>query len=161
MSRPRQKLDECKQGAEVLHRLKKEPYGWKAGVQFLYAESVGLEWNTAFLQQIASHDLDAVHVVIYDGAGFHHRDGDPSLPSNVRIVNLPPYSPELNPVEKLWDIVRDGICNQVFSSIEQLRETVTDEVSRYWKDAKAVFKLIGNGWLLDQANAIGLAVIPI
>ena len=38
-------------------------------------------------------------------AGFHHRDGHAALPSNVRIVRLPPYSPELNPVEKLWDIV--------------------------------------------------------
>ena len=133
----------------------------KAGAQFIYAESVGLEWNAAFLQQIASHDPDAVHVVIYDGAGFHHRDGDPSLPANVRIVSLPPYSPELNPVEKLWDIVRDGICNQVFSSIEELQAAITEVVSRYWQDAKAVFNLIGRGWLLDQANAIGLNVIPL
>jgi transposase len=133
----------------------------KAGAQFLYAESVGLEWNSAFLGQIAAHDPDAVHVVIYDGAGFHHRDGDPALPANVRIVNLPAYSPELNPVEKLWDIVRDAICNRVFSSLQQLQEAITAVLSRYWQDAKAVFNLIGRGWLLAQANVIGPDVIPI
>jgi len=41
MSRPRQKLDECKQGAEVLHRLKKEPPGWKR--ERLQALKLGLE----------------------------------------------------------------------------------------------------------------------
>ena len=133
----------------------------RAGTQFLYAQGVGLEWNEAFLGQIAAHDPAALHVVIYDGAGFHHRDGNPDLPETARIVNLPPYSPELNPVEKLWDIVRDAICNRVFESLEQLQEAITPVLSRYWQDARAVFELIGRGWLLAQANAIGRNIIPI
>lgn len=82
----------------------------RSGAQFLYAETVSLEWNRAFLEQIAAHDPESLHVVIYDGAGFHHRDGAAELPANVRMLTLPPSSPELNPVEKLWNIVRDGIC---------------------------------------------------
>ena len=48
--------------------------------------------------------------MIGDGAGFHHRegqDGVESFAANIHVLTLPPYSPELNPIEKLWDIVKD------------------------------------------------------
>ena len=44
-------------------------------------------------------DPDAIHVVIRDQAGFHLRDGDPRLPARVRIIDLPPFTPELNRAE--------------------------------------------------------------
>lgn len=133
----------------------------RSGVQFLYAPSVSLEWNQAFLAQIAAHDPESVHVVIYDGAGFHHRDGAPEVPANVRLITLPPYSPELNPVEKLWNIVRDGICNRVFASLQELTDGLTAVLSRFWRNARAVFSLIGSGWLLSEANASGAVIIPV
>ena len=40
-------------------------------------------------------------VLIWDGAGFHTGE-DVVVPSNVSLIQLPPYSPELNPVENLW-----------------------------------------------------------
>ncbi|MEO5912965.1 MAG: transposase [Luteolibacter sp.] len=61
-------------------------------------------------------------MLIRDQAGFHLRDGDTRLPSRVRIIDLTPYSPELNPCEQLWDIVKDDIGNRVFETIEALRE---------------------------------------
>lgn len=132
----------------------------RAGAEFCYLNTVSLECGGLFLGQIAARDPGSIHVVIYDGAGFHHRDRAPALPDNVRIVSLPPYSPELNPVEKLWDIVRDGICNRVFRSLEELQEAIAAVLSLYWRDARRVFSLIGNGWLLAQANASGESVIP-
>ena len=47
-----------------------------------------------------SSDPAAIHVLIQDGAGFHLPDGHARLPENVRVLTLPAYSPELNPVEK-------------------------------------------------------------
>ena len=44
-------------------------------------------------------------VLIWDGAGFH-TSGDLVVPSNVSLILLPPYSPELNPVENLWHYLR-------------------------------------------------------
>jgi transposase len=38
---------------------------------------------------------------------FHLRDGDTRLPERVRIIDLPPYNPELNPCEQLWDVIKD------------------------------------------------------
>jgi transposase len=95
----------------------------------------------------------AIHVLIRDPAGFHLRDGDPRLPERVRIIDLPPYCPEFNPCEQLWDIVKDGIGNQVFSSIEEVRQATIPTLRRYWDDAAAVLRLVGRGWMLDQVNA--------
>jgi transposase len=129
--------------------------------QFWHVSTVDLDCNQAFLQQLAAADPASVHVIIYDGAGFHHRDGHAGLPSNVRIVHLPPYSPELNPVEKLWDIVRDGICNRVFPALAELRVALNAKLRPYWEDPSQVLSLLGSGWLLTQANAIGPTVLPV
>ena len=59
-------------------------------------------------------------MVIYDGAGFHHRGGHAALPANVRVIALPAYSPELNPVERLWDQVRDALANELHANLEAL-----------------------------------------
>jgi transposase len=42
----------------------------------------------------------------HDGAGWHQA-ADLKVPDNMRPVRLPPYSPELNPVDHLWDEIRE------------------------------------------------------
>jgi transposase len=59
-----------------------------------------------------------MHVVIGDGAGFHHRNGAGELPANLKIITLLRYSPELNPVEKFWDIVKDMICSKAWPKLD-------------------------------------------
>lgn len=81
---------------------------------FAHLPSMSQEWDESYLRDLAFIEPDAVRVLIRGQAGFHMRYGDPRLPSNVRIVGLPPYSPELNPCEHLWDIVKDEIANKVF-----------------------------------------------
>ena len=72
----------------------------------------------------------------------------------MRIVDLPPYNPELNPCEQMWDIVKDDTCNQIFPNIEALRETIRLTLQRFWDDAQSVIRLIGRDWFLPQLNAM-------
>ena len=59
-----------------------------------------------FLEQMSRGLPAGVHaVLICDGAGFH-TSGDLEVPSNISVILLPPYSPELNPVENLWHYLR-------------------------------------------------------
>src|SRR3954453_8813540 len=59
-----------------------------------------------FLEQLSRELPAGVHaVLIWDGAGFH-TSGDLEVPSNISLILLPPYSPELNPVENLWHYLR-------------------------------------------------------
>jgi hypothetical protein len=118
----------------------------------------GLGGEYQFYRQIGQSDPAAVHVLIQDGAGFHLRDGDAHLPDNVRIITLPAYSPELNPIEGLWDQVKDGLCNKVFATLAELEIVLRDELQRFWRDAHRVRSRIFD-WLLDQANTSSSAII--
>lgn len=128
-------------------------------MQVAYWDSVDLDITRNFLDQIATADPGAQHVVIYDGAGFHPKAHLHELPAHVHVIQLPAYSPELNPVEGLWDILRDEVCNQVFDSVEQVQERLTPALAEYWEQASKVMRLV-HGWIRRSANASYPNIIP-
>jgi transposase len=132
------------------------------GAEFFYTPTVNLECSALFLSQIRTIDPEAIHVMIWDGAGFHQQDQAAEVPANVRLLKLPAYSPELNPIEKLWDIAKGAICNRVFGTLAELETALTGALAQYWSDARRVHDLISTkGWLVAQANAISPNVLLI
>jgi transposase len=121
---------------------------------FCHVPFVSLDCDREYLRDLVRTDAQATHILIRDQAGFHLRDGDPRLPPRVRIIDLPPYSPQLNPCEQLWDVIKDEIANIVFESIEALREGMKPALQRFWEDASAVLSLIGRPWLRCSANSL-------
>ncbi|MDA0578524.1 MAG: IS630 family transposase [Verrucomicrobia bacterium] len=121
--------------------------------EFRILPTVGLELTHGFLEQIAASDPQAQHVVIWDQAGFHHREGDPRTPPRVHLLALPAYSPELNPVERLWDLLKDTLCNRVYHGIQALEDAACEALQPFLQDAARVRSLVGDGWLRAQANA--------
>lgn len=74
-----------------------------------------------FLDQLSATIPARVHVVlVWDGAGYHVAKRL-RVPSNLSVVRLPPYSPELNPVERLWLYLRSHYwSNRVYPDIDAL-----------------------------------------
>jgi transposase len=65
---------------------------------------------------------DAHAVVILDGAGWHRSQGL-AVPGNITLLELPPYSPELNPVERIWHYLRSHwLANSVFPSLADIMD---------------------------------------
>ncbi len=63
-----------------------------------------------------------------DGAGWH-KSKNLIIPKNIQIVLLPPYCPELNPVERLWRYIKDNtIKNKVFETLTELENLVCEFV---------------------------------
>ena len=122
-------------------------------VHFAHLPGVNLEWDESYLRNLVATAPGVIHVLIRDQAGFHLRDGDARLPAQVRIVDLPPYSPELNPCEQLWDILKDDIANRVFPTISKLRVGMKATLRRYWEDTALVLRLIGRPWMQAELNA--------
>ncbi|WP_040622263.1 transposase, partial [Rhodovulum sp. PH10] len=58
-------------------------------------------------------------VLVLDGAGWHTSPGL-AVPDGLRLVYLPPYSPELQPAEHLWALVDEPIVNRHFKTIDDL-----------------------------------------
>ena len=99
------------------------------------------ELNTAvvnlFLEQF-SRDLPAgVHaVLIWDGAGFHSGKAL-VVPDNVSLIRLPPYSPELNPVENLWHYLRSHHwSNREYEGYKGLEEEAVRSLNAVCQDAE-------------------------
>ena len=62
-------------------------------------------------------------VVICDGAGWHQQGGALKLPDNIVLLHLPPYSPELNPMENVWAYLRSNkLCALVWNSYDEILE---------------------------------------
>ena len=122
-------------------------------VELLFTPAIDQDIHATFLRQIADSDPTAWHVSIADQAGFHLQADDTRLPANIRLLPLPPYSPELNPVEKLGDLVKDAICNQLFTALRPLEDAILAELEPLRQSGACVAALIGQGWLLEQANA--------
>jgi transposase len=59
-------------------------------------------------------------VLVLDGAPGH-RSGRVSWPEGIEALPLPPYSPELNPVERLFEELRAKLSNMIFTSVEAMR----------------------------------------
>jgi len=126
--------------------------GGDGRAEALFLPTVSLECSRIFLAQIAASDPHAEHIVIWDQAGFHQATGQTCVP-RVRILSLPPYSPELNPVEKLGILIKGAIANTLFPSLRSLEDKICEELRPLWTEPARVRQLIGDGWLLSEANA--------
>src|SRR3954451_5524012 len=89
------------------------------------------ELNTAvvnlFLEQLSLQLAPGVHaVLLWDGAGYH-LGKDLVVPANLSLINLPPYSPELNRVENLWHYLRAHYWSHgVYPDYDALLEVATE-----------------------------------
>lgn len=74
------------------------------------------------LTEIATQVAPGSHaVLILDGAGWHQTGGELKVPENISILHLPPYCPELNPVENIWQYIRQNyLANRIFSSYKDI-----------------------------------------
>lgn len=69
----------------------------------------------------------AFAVVLVDGAGWHRTGGQLVVPDNVGLLRLPPYSPELNPVENVWQYLRQNfLSNRVFDTYDAIVDACCD-----------------------------------
>jgi transposase len=125
----------------------------KNAAQFLCLPRVDLEMSRLFLEHLVALDPQAEHVVIQDRAGFHLNPELHELPAGVQVLPLPPYSPELNPVEAIGDVIKDRIGNALWATLEALEEAIGEELRPIYESAERVRSLVSHGWLIDQVNA--------
>ncbi len=73
------------------------------------------------LDEISAHVAPGAHAVLMmDRAGWH-MTGKLQVPDNITILPLPPKAPELNPVENIWQFMRDNwLSNRVFKSYKEI-----------------------------------------
>jgi hypothetical protein len=93
-------------------------------------DSLVLPWVSAqtmsmFLAEVAQRHASEFVLMVMDQAGWHIA-GELSVPANMRLMFLPPYSPELNPAEHVWEAIReDCFANHVFRDLVHVEQALT------------------------------------
>ena len=117
----------------------------------LILPQVNGECMQLFIAEIAARYPAENIVMILDGAGWHKTAFD--LPKNLRLHFLPPYSPELNPQEHLWDELREKYFhNIVFDSLDALEDQLADGLRALEFDAETVKSISAWDWIINAVS---------
>lgn len=90
---------------------------------------------------------DAHAVLVCDGAGWHQTGQRLTVPSNITLLHLPPYAPELNPIENVWQYLR---ANQLSMIVWDGYDAVVDACCKAWNwlmnDIKRIVSITNRNW---------------
>jgi transposase len=115
-------------------------------------DSLILPWVNAstmsmFLATVSQRHPDEYIVMVMDRAGCHIAH-ELEVPKNMRLVLLPPYSPEINPVEHIWDALRENcIGNTVFASLDAADKALSKGLRSLESDPERMQSLTGFEWI--------------
>jgi hypothetical protein len=102
-----------------------------------------------FLNTVAQRHPNDHIVMVLDGAGWHCGKAL-TAPPNMRLLPLPPYAPELNPVEHLWDELREKCFhNKVFSSIDALEDDLALGLLAMENTPEVIKSITNWPWIID------------
>jgi transposase len=113
---------------------------------YLHAEGFQL-----FLDAFAQAFADSLNILLLDNSGAHTAQRL-SIPANVRLVFLPPYCPELNPLERVWRDLKDDMAWQHFSNLAAQQDYVCDLLQAY--EASTLQSRTGYAHLMKASHAL-------
>lgn len=103
-----------------------------------------------FLDDVAARYPEERLVMVMDGAGWH-RNQDLVIPENMRLLTLPPYSPELNPVEHLRVELREKwFHHRIFDSLEALEDHLETGLRSMEQMPDMVRSIVSWPWIIDS-----------
>jgi transposase len=109
--------------------------------------------NTAcmnhFLAELRSRHPGEYILVILDGAGWH-KSKTLVIPEAMELAKLPPYCPDLNPQEQVWDELREkAFGNRVFDSLDAVADAGAEGLRTIESRPESLKRLAGRDWILE------------
>ncbi|MEG3439734.1 transposase [Pannus brasiliensis CCIBt3594] len=107
----------------------------------------------SFLEEFSRQFSDAVHTLQLDNAPFH-TTRKLKIPENILFFFQPSYSPEVNPIERFWQFLKDALGGQGFENLQELKERVGVVLNSMSKEI--VRSLTGWDYILQALSLAGL-----
>ncbi len=86
-----------------------------------------------FINHLSGQNPSEFKILILDNGAFHHAKSL-DIPDNMAFIFLPPYSPELNPAEKMWRYFKDRVSMVAYNSLEQLQKQLSEIIKQTTAD---------------------------
>ena len=100
-----------------------------------------------FLQELSKQFPDDLILLMCDGASWH-KSQSLVCPANIRLLPIPPYTPEMNPIEQIWKQIRSmGFRNEVFHSLADVVDRLCETICLL--SPGLIKSITGRKWILD------------
>lgn len=104
---------------------------------------------SAFLSQVSTAHRDEFIIMVVDGASSRVSK-ELAVPENVRLLRLPPYAPELNPQEHIWDELREkAFPNRVFADLAGVTKQLESSLPSLAASTDTVCSITAWPWLVS------------
>ena len=95
---------------------------------FLIAGGCNTEWTNEFLRQVSQAYPDDYILLVMDNA-IWHKSSTLEIPSNIELAFIPPYTPEMNPIEQVWKEIRKrGFKKKAFQTLEAVIDKLQEVI---------------------------------
>jgi hypothetical protein len=123
-------------------------------------DSLVLPWAdteamSLFLREVARRHRGERVLMFMDRAAWH-RSGALKVPRDMELAYLPPYSPDLNPQEQVWDELREkSLANRLFDDLDAVEDAAVEGLRRMEASPEAMASLAMRGWMEPALRPLG------
>jgi transposase len=165
--------DETRIGLKTIERKKitacgVKPIGlvqWNFKAYYLYGavapqrgESFWLEFShrdgvcfQIFLEHLASEYPDNLNVIQLDNGRFHH-SSNLKISDNILLIIQPAYSPELNPIERVWQHIKQELSWEIYDNLDEIKGKVRAFIKFFSRETIA--SITGWDYILSAVNTV-------
>jgi DDE superfamily endonuclease len=115
-----------------------------AAIVMPYANTEAMNKHFEEISKAVSPGAHAV--LVHDGAGWHG-SGELAVPANITTITLPPYSPELNPAENVWEYLRKNkLANRLYETYEDIVEACCEAWNALMATPECITSITQRSW---------------
>lgn len=114
---------------------------------FLVLPNCNTDCTNVFLDELSKEYIDDTILLCCDGAAWH-KSKNLIIPENIVLFFIPPYTPEMNPIEQIWKELRKrGFKNEVFTSLEKVIDRLCDTINSLTNSV--IHSITCRSWISD------------
>ena len=114
---------------------------------FLVMPYCNTQCMNLFLEELSKQYPDDIIILCLDGAAWH-KSNMMNLPYNIRLVYIPPYTPEMNPIEQIWKEIRKrGFRNEIFATLEKVVDRLCSTICSL--SCETIHSITGREWVMS------------
>ncbi len=117
---------------------------------FLVMPYCNTECMNVFLGELSSRFSEDIILLCCDGAAWH-KSKALKLPENIVLFHIPPYTPEMNPIEQIWKELRKrGFRNEIFATLEKVVDRLCEAIRTL--SNQVISSITGRDWIIKLFN---------
>lgn len=114
---------------------------------FIVAPRCNSDWMTAFFNELSAFYPNDHLILVMDNAAWH-RSQWLAIPDNIELAFIPPYTPEMNPIEQIWTELRKNFANRLFPTLDKVIDHLCTSMNNLKNDT--VKSITGRDWILEM-----------